>query len=200
MSDSVLVGFLLVFAVIGGTELIDRTNFALIGLAAREPPSRVWVGATAAFALTTVIAVAIGAALIAAVGGSIWLLRLGGGLFLLGYAGYLAFVPEHQRRPPSGYSAVTTAFLLIFLLELGDTTMILTILFVSTVPSPVVVGVAAVLALALVAASACLIGSRLGSRVEPKALERFVIVVLVAVGLLTIAYALAPGLFAPLFG
>ena len=200
MSDSALVGFLLVFAVIGGTELIDRTNFALIGLASRERPSRVWIGATAAFALTTLLSVAIGAALIAAVGASIWLLRLGGGLFLLGYAGYLFFVPEHERRPPSGSSAVTTAFLLIFLLELGDTTMILTILFMSTIPSPVVVGSAAALALALVAGSACLIGSRLGSRVEPKKLERGVIVVLVAVGALTVAYALAPALFSPLFG
>lgn len=200
MADSALVGFLLVFAVIGGTELIDRTNFALIGLATREPPIRVWLGASGAFLVTTVISVAIGVALLTVLAGSIWILRLGGGLFLLGYAGYLLVVPEHERRPPSGRSALTKAFLLILLLELGDTTMILTILFTSTVSSPWVVGIAAGLALTLVAGSACLIGSRLGARVEPKLLERVVVVVLVIVGSVTIVYALDPGLLAPVFG
>ncbi|MCI4324331.1 MAG: TMEM165/GDT1 family protein [Thermoplasmata archaeon] len=195
MLDDLLLEFALVFAVIGGLEFLDRTNFALIGLAAKLPPRSVWAGAATAFVLTTVLAVLIGAALIAALGGHIVYLRLGGGLFLLAYAGYLVVVPEADRRPPEGRSAFATALVLILLLELGDTTMIFTILFVASVGNLLLVGLAAATALIAVAATASIIGSRLGARVEPKLLERAVIVILVVAGLVTILYALAPGWF-----
>ncbi|HXQ48407.1 MAG TPA: TMEM165/GDT1 family protein [Thermoplasmata archaeon] len=194
MADDLVASFLIVFAVIGGTELIDRTNFALIGLAARNKPASVWAGAAGAFVITTTLAVVIGAALLAALGGHVVYLRVGGGVFLLGYAGYLLVVPESHRQPPTGRSAIATAFLLILLLELGDTTMVFTIVFVSTMPNALVVGVAAALALITVAGSGAIIGSRLGARVEPAALERLVVVVLTIVGVLTIVYALDPGL------
>ncbi|HXQ49242.1 MAG TPA: TMEM165/GDT1 family protein [Thermoplasmata archaeon] len=194
MADLV-ADFVLVFAVLGGLELLDRTNFALIGLAAKQDPRSTWAGAASAFAITTVLAVAIGAALLVALGGHVVYLRLGGGILLLGYAGYLLVVPESDRRPPEGRSAFATAFLLIFLLELGDTTMVFTILFVSTTQQPLVVGVAAALALMLVAASASWIGSHLGARVEPKLLERVVVGILLVAGVVTILYALAPGWF-----
>ncbi len=189
-----LVSFALVFAVIGATELLDRTNFALIGLAARRHPFQVWAGAASAFVVTTALAVLIGAALLAALGGHVMYLRLGGGILLLGYAAYLLRVHETERATPAGRSAFSTAFLLILLLELGDTTMIFTINFITTVPV-VIVGVAAAAALVCVAAFACFLGPRLGSRLAPKGLDRLVIVILTVVGAVTIAYALDPGLF-----
>jgi len=192
--------FALVFVVVGGLEFLDRTNFALIGLAAKQDPRPTWAGAASAFALTTLLAVAVGTALLDALGGHLIYLRLGGGLFLLGYAAYLVIVPEADRRPPAGRSAFATAFLLIFLLELGDTTMIFTILFVSTIQNPVLVGVAAGTALAGVAATAALIGSRLGARVEPRLLERVVVVILAVAGVVTIVYALMPGWFPSALG
>jgi Ca2+/H+ antiporter, TMEM165/GDT1 family len=195
MVHDVVLEFALVFAVIAGLEFLDRTNFALIGLAAKLPPRSVWAGAATAFVITTVLAVVIGAALVAALGGHIVYLRLGGGAFLLGYAGYLLAVPEADRRPPEHRSAFATALLLIFLLELGDTTMIFTILFVASIGNPLLVGVAAAAGLLSVAATASVIGSRLGARVEPKLLERVVVGILVVAGVVTIAYALAPGLF-----
>jgi putative Ca2+/H+ antiporter (TMEM165/GDT1 family) len=195
MAVEILLEFAIVFAVIGGLELLDRTNFALIGLAAKLPPRSVWAGAVCAFLVTTVLAVLIGAALVSALGGQIVYLRLGGGIFLLAYAAYLVFVPESDRRPPEGRSAFATAFLLILLLEIGDTTMIFTILFVASTGNPVLVGVAAAAALIAVAASAALIGSHLGARVEPKVLERLVIGILAIAGVVTIVYALAPGWF-----
>lgn len=195
MAVELALSFAIVFAVIGGTELFDRTNFALIGLAARERPAPLWLGASAAFAITTALAVAIGAALLAVLGGQVVFLRLGGGVLLLAYAAYLIAVPVHERGPPKGRSAVMTAFLLILLLEMGDTTMIFTIVFVSEMPSAIVVGLAAALALMTVAGFACLFGSRIASRVHPEKLERLVIVILVVVGALTIVYALDPGVF-----
>jgi uncharacterized membrane protein YfcA len=62
------------------------------------------------------------------------------------------------------------------------------------------VGVAAALALLTVAAVACLIGSRLGARIEPKHLDRIVIIILTIVGIVTILYALFPGSFPSLTG
>ncbi|HEV2316633.1 MAG TPA: TMEM165/GDT1 family protein [Thermoplasmata archaeon] len=195
MADSALTVFLIVFAVIGGTELIDRTNFALIGFAARHRPFPTWVGGAAAFLVTSALAVVVGAALVAALGGHVLYLRLGGGAFLLGYAAYLLVTPEEDRRAPPARSAALSAFLLILLLELGDTTMIFLIVFVSAFPNPPLIFAAGASALVLVAASASLIGSRLGARVEPKSLDRLVIVILVVVGTLTVIYALMPGLF-----
>ncbi|MCI4331790.1 MAG: TMEM165/GDT1 family protein [Thermoplasmata archaeon] len=190
-----LAAFVVVFAVVGGFELLDRTNFALIGLAAKNPPIAVWAGAAAAFATTSAIAVLLGAAFLDLLGGNVFWLRLGGGILLLGYAGYLRLVPESERRAPTGRSALSTAFLLIFLLELGDTTMVLTIIFAGAFDAPAVVFLAAASALALVAASAALIGSQLGPRVPPAVLERVVIGVLCVVGVFTIIWALAPGAF-----
>ena len=195
MAEPLVSSFFIVFAVIGLTELVDRTNFALIGLAARYRPLSVWAGATVAFWTTTLLAVGIGAALLSALGGQILYLRLGGGIFLLAYAAYLAFVPESERRSPVGRSPFTTALLLILLLELGDTTMVFTIAFVVSMPSALVVAIAAGLALTCVAASASIIGRRVGARLEPRPLERVVIVVLTIVGVVTILYALFPGWF-----
>ncbi|MGI0133225.1 MAG: TMEM165/GDT1 family protein [Thermoplasmata archaeon] len=189
-----LPAYVVVFAIIGGTEVIDRTNFALIGLAAKYSPLRVWAGAALAFSVTTGLSVAIGTALLAALHGQTFYLRIGGGAVLLGYAAYLALKTEGSEEVPARRTAFVTAFLLILLLELGDTTMILTVVFVGTLPNPYLVGLAAALALVLVAASASLIGSRLGVRVEPAKLARIVIGVLIVVGLITLLTAFAPGL------
>lgn len=190
------VSFGLVFVVIAGTELLDRTNFALIGLAAKNPPLPVWAGAAGAFLITTGVAVLAGAVLVDALRPEIVWLRVGGGLFLIGYALYIARVPESERKLPIGRTAGATAFLTILLLEMGDTTQWLTIGFVFTQPNVLVVAAAAALALICVAGTAALIGRRLGARVEPAVLERVIVVVLLAVGVFTIAAALDPGLFA----
>ncbi len=194
MAVSVLA-FVTVFVVIGGFELADRTNFALIGLAAREPPATVWVGAAGAFVLTSAISVLIGADLLAVLGGQVLYLRLAGGSLLLGYAAYLALAREKPESVRAARSAGLTAFLLIFLLEIGDTTMILTMNFVFSLADPLFVGIAAAAALVCVAAFACFLGSRLGTRLDPRKLDHLVIVILSVVGALTILYALAPGLF-----
>jgi putative Ca2+/H+ antiporter (TMEM165/GDT1 family) len=201
VATSALVVFAVVFAVVGGTEFIDRTNFALIGLATKHPPFRLWQGAAAAFVTTTAIAVAAGGIFLAAVGPHLFYLRLGGGLFLLGYASYLALVPAADRPVAGVTSAFRAGFLTILLLELGDTTMILVVLFVGAFPgSYVVIGLAAGLALLLVAGSACYLGGRIARRVNPDRLERYVIVVLFAVAGFTIVYALDPSLLPPLLG
>jgi putative Ca2+/H+ antiporter (TMEM165/GDT1 family) len=118
----------------------------------------------------------------------------------VGYAAYLAIVPESARAPPSGRSAYASAFLLIFLLELGDTTMILMILFTGAIGNPLLVFAAGALALSSVAAVGCTIGARLGAKVEPRAMERVVIVILAVIGVITVLSALYPTLLPKLPG
>ncbi len=193
-----LVSFFLVLGIVGGVEFLDRTFYALLALSARYKPFPLWVGATLAYGLTVLIAVLAGAAL----GGALATYRpyvlLAAGIFLLGYAGYLWFKPEKERVAPAARSLLATGFLVIFLLELGDTTMILSLTFALTLPA-VIVGTAALLGLAGASAAACLIGSRVGARVEPRYLEKVVAVILVIVGSVIIVTAFYPSLF-PSFG
>jgi putative Ca2+/H+ antiporter (TMEM165/GDT1 family) len=192
-----LAGYLVVFAIVAGFELFDRTSFAIIALAARGHPVPTWAGGAVAFVASTAIAVSVGAALVALLGpGRIGLVRAGAGAFLIGYALYLAYRgPEPtETGAATRQTAFLTALATVFLLELGDTTMIVEVLFVTTWGWFVVL-VAGAAALITVAAWAAWLGGRLGARVEPKLLHRVVVVVLLIVGALTIAYGLAPGAF-----
>jgi Ca2+/H+ antiporter, TMEM165/GDT1 family len=195
MASTLLFIFAFVFAVIGGLELLDRTCFAVIAFSSKHPAFQTWAGASAAFVGTTLLSVAVGGGLEAAFSRELVWVRVGGGVVLLGYAAYLYFIPEQDRQPPTGRSAFTAAFLLILALELGDTTMIFTILFSVEFGNLVIVFFAAALALICVAGFASYVGSRLGARVEPRLLERVVVVILTLAGILTILYALDPGLF-----
>ncbi len=200
MATSALFVFGFVFLVIGGLELLDRTFFALLAFSSKHPPLPTWAGAAAAFLTTSALAVVVGGSLEAAFHRELTWVRVGGGIVLLSYAAYLYLVPESDRQPPTGRSAFGAALILILLLELGDTTMIFTILFAVEFGQLVVVFVAAAAALAGVAALASTLGSRLGARVEPRVLERLVVVILVVAGVLTILYALVPGLFHGILG
>ncbi|HTW55242.1 MAG TPA: TMEM165/GDT1 family protein [Thermoplasmata archaeon] len=198
MGPEFLAGIAVVLAVIGGLEIVDRTSFALITLATRAPARPTWIGGAAAFVLTTVIAVTAGAALVDLLGRSRlpWL-RVAGGLFLLGYAGWLAVAPHRpeEPRPMTDHrSAFATAFLTILLLELGDTTMIFEIVFVADYGWLIVL-VAGSLALVSVAAWDVFLGQRLGERLSEERLRVVVVVALVAIGVATILYGVAPALF-----
>jgi putative Ca2+/H+ antiporter (TMEM165/GDT1 family) len=198
MGPVALSGFLVVLVVVGGLELFDRTSFALIALSARARAGPTWAGGAVAFVLSTGIAVTVGAAVVAALGPQhlAWV-RVGGGVFLVAYAVWMALRPaevEDARRSPDVRSAFMTAFVTIFLLEIGDTTMIFQIVFVANYGWWVVFG-AGVLGLVAVAAWDVLLGQRLGARLSPERLKLVVVVVLLIVGALTILYGLAPALF-----
>lgn len=190
-------GLLVVVLVIGGLELIDRTSFALIALASRSHAFGTWAGGALAFVATTVVSVALGAGLSSLFGPErIGWLRVAGGAFLVGYALWVYFrhEPEVERKAPAYHTALAAAFVTIFLLELGDTTMIFEIVFVANFGWLVVL-VAGAAALVSVAAWDVWLGRRLGTRLAPEKLERVVVVVLTAVGLFTIAFGLFPQWF-----
>jgi Ca2+/H+ antiporter, TMEM165/GDT1 family len=193
-----LAALLLVFAVVGGLELLDRTNFALLGLAARRPGVATWAGAATAFLATSAIAVAIGTLVLATLSAYLRYVELAGGLLILAFALYLARSPAEAPARDSRRGAFVSAFLLIFLLELGDTTMILLVLFTGSLRDPVGVYLAGSVALLSVAAFACWAGGRLGARLAPRVLKRAVVTILLIVGSVTVLLAAFPGLLAGL--
>ena len=198
MASGLLYGLAVVFAVVGGLELVDRTSFALIALAARSRALGTWAGGAAAFVATTVLAVLLGAGLSGVLGPEhIGLLRVGGGAFLIVYAHWTLRRPveEDVPAPPvSARTALVAAFTTIFLLELGDTTMIFEVVFVANFGWAVVL-VAGAAALVLVAAWDVWLGRRLAVRLAPASLTRVVAAVLIVVGAATIAYGLFPAAF-----
>ncbi|MCI4349303.1 MAG: TMEM165/GDT1 family protein [Thermoplasmata archaeon] len=195
-----LAAFLLVFGVVALLEFFDRTTFAVIGLATRQPFRPTWLGAAAAFVLTSALAVIVGTTILVALHGSFRYFQIGGGALLLAYAGYLWFFEGKERPLPSGRSAFATAFATILLLELGDATMIVIVLFAGSLAQPLAVFVGGSAALLTVATVTASLGGWLGARVPPKVLDRAVIVVMLLVGALTILFALEPGLLPPVFG
>lgn len=202
MGAELVTGFFLVFSVIIFFEFFDRSNFALIALTARQPPRPSWMGAAAAFVVVSAIAVTIGSGLTSALGPShVALLRIGGGVFLVAYALYVLWEPEAEESGTARMARTPfmTAFLLIFFLELGDTTMIFEVIFVGTIGNPYLVFAAGSLGLVLVAACGCFIGSRLGARVDPDRLKWVIVSVLLLVGVLTILYGVDPTVF-PVIG
>ncbi len=200
MDLAALGGFVVVFAVVGGFEVVDRTSFALIALASRRPVGPTFAGGAAAFVASSAIAVSVGAALVAVLGsGRIGLLRIGAGACLIGYALWLWYrgpeeegVAESTRR-----TAFLAAFGTVLALEMGDTTMILEVLFVPAW-GWLTVFLAGASSLSIVAAWDAWLGRRIGLRVEPALLHRIVVAVLLIVGALTIAYGLAPSAFSAL--
>jgi len=189
---------LLVFATIFGFELVDRTNFAVIGLASRFDPRRVWLGAAGAFVAASVISVAIGFVLLAAIPAYLPFVQLVGGSVLLGF-GVRGLVrpdrtgPESPGREPAsatGTRVVLTAFATVLLLEMGDNTQVLTILFVGELRDAALVLVASCLALVSVAALGATSGNLLRRRISPHALERLLALILIIVGGATVALGL----------
>jgi Ca2+/H+ antiporter, TMEM165/GDT1 family len=197
VTAGVLAGLLTVLAVIGGLELVDRTSFALIGIAARARAVGAWLGGSAAFVATTALAVGLGTVLEGVLGPSrLGELRLAGGLFLIGYAAWvlLGSHDEASSPEPSVRGAFLAAFVTIFLLELGDTTMVFEVVFVTTFGWLAVL-VGGAVGLVLVAAWDVWLGRRIGLRLPPATVRKLVAGILFVVGALTALYGLAPALF-----
>jgi putative Ca2+/H+ antiporter (TMEM165/GDT1 family) len=193
----------LVFAVIFGFELVDRTNFGVIALSARHPPRAVWEGAALAFLASTAVSVALGLAAISYLAPYLVWVKVTGGVILLlfGLRGLIAGGARAEEKaeklaeaPLSRSEVRTVAFSLIFFLEMGDNTQVLTILFVASIRNVLLVFVAAALALMSVAAIGARSGEFLRSRVPADRLERILAGLLCVVGGLTILIALEPGL------
>ncbi len=141
------------FAVIAAAEIGDKSQLVCMTLAARHRHWPVFLGAFASFALLNLIAVLFGA-MVAQWVPKLWIALAVAALF--GVFGLTAlFARPHPDQEPvremSGHGVFLTAFLVIFLAELGDKTQLATA-GLSTTAAAVPVWVGSTLALGLTSA------------------------------------------------
>jgi len=120
--------FLSTFGLIFLAELGDKTQLTAMALALRYPWQRIFVGIAAAFVVLNIAAVAIGKVLFLLLP-LFWVTLVSALLFL--YFGYstlrYASAQEDEDAPPhTAATAFRTAFIMIFMAELGDKTQLVT--------------------------------------------------------------------------
>jgi len=186
--------FVTVFGVIFLAELPDKTALAALLLATRHHPLPVFVGASLALTVQSVIAVVAGSLLA-------WLpsqvVHLGSGLLFIGCA-VLMWFRKHEDRLEHGeaerksgfWSALWTVFIVVFVAESGDLTQIGTAAFAAKYRAWLTTLPASTLALWSAAAIAVFVGNRAGKFLDPKVTQRVAAVVFAVLGVL-----LAVGIF-----
>ena len=181
MSFAIAVtAFLLIFPI----ELPDKTFIATLVLATRYKPLPVWLGVSAAFAVQTVIAVALGGLIgrlprtpVELFAG---LMFVTGGVILIRGAGKAdaeeaeAEEEFESKTQPGihGWRVVGASFLVLFVAEWGDLSQLLTASLVVRYQDPVSVGVGAFVALAAVSGVGALLGRTLLKRIRLATIRR----------------------------
>lgn len=125
MTESV---FLSTFALIFVAELGDKTQLTAMALALRYPWKRIFIGIAVAFVVLNLAAVAVGKVLFLLLP-RFWVSLVAALLFL--YFGVATLRnacadEDDDAPPPTAASAIRTAFIMIFMAELGDKTQLVT--------------------------------------------------------------------------
>jgi putative Ca2+/H+ antiporter (TMEM165/GDT1 family) len=181
--------FLSVFGVIFVAELPDKTALAALVLATKYRPWPVFLGASLALTVQSLVAVA--------AGGLISLLpprpvHVGAGLLFLVFA-VLMWRRKHEvEREPAGdaaggvtfWRASAAVFGVVFVAEWGDLTQLGTATLAARHAQPVTVFCGATLALWCVAGLAVLAGNRAGKLLDPRRTQKVAAVVFAALGVL----------------
>jgi len=121
--------FLSTFGLIFLAELGDKTQLTAMALAMRYPWQRIFVGIAAAFTVLNLAAVLVGKVLFLLLP-IFWVTLVSALLFL--YFGYSTLrygcgsEDDDGAPPPTAATAARTAFIMIFMAELGDKTQLVT--------------------------------------------------------------------------
>lgn len=121
--------FLSTFGLIFLAELGDKTQLTAMALALRYPWQKIFVGIAAAFFVLNLAAVVVGKVLFLLLP-IFWVTLVSALLFL--YFGYSTLrhacdnEDDEDAPPPTAATAVRTAFIMIFMAELGDKTQLVT--------------------------------------------------------------------------
>jgi len=132
-----------------------------MALASRYPWKKVFIGIALAFALLNMGAVLLGKAIFA-VFPVFWTRLLSAGLFIFfGISTLLSAGAEEGEHQFLASGVIRTAFLMIFLAELGDKTQLVTLSLAARHDAPVTVFCASTLALWLVSLAGIFLGRQL---------------------------------------
>jgi putative Ca2+/H+ antiporter (TMEM165/GDT1 family) len=184
----------LTFGAIFIVELPDKTFLATLVLATKYRPILVWLGVGSAFAVQTVVAVALGHAASLLPDNAVRLaaaaLFLAGAVILFreGRSHHLASGDEYaaQAKDVHGFRAVLASFLVLFAAEWGDLSQLLTISLVAKYQDPVGVFVGALGALLTVSGLAVLAGRALLRRLSLHVLHYVGAAVCLVLGVVTL--------------
>lgn len=152
-----LLPLLSTFAIVALAEFGDKTQIGVVSLSAKHRPRSVFVGALLAFALMDGVSALIGGAIVPFVS-AFWIDLVAGISFLI-FGAYTLFSKEGTMVKIKEHSkTVTTSFLLLAVLELGDKTQLAVIALSAEYGAPVQVFLGAVLAETLLTALGVVFG------------------------------------------
>jgi putative Ca2+/H+ antiporter (TMEM165/GDT1 family) len=174
-----------VFGIIFVAELPDKTALAALVLATRHRALPVWLGASLALTVQSVVAVAAGSAFallpVRAVHTASGVAFLVSAIFMWRRPDEADWSPDSGARP-GFWRTVATTFGVVFIAEWGDLTQVGTAALAAHYRAPVTVFVGASAALWAVAAIAVFIGSRAARLLDPHLTKRVAAVVFAVVG------------------
>ena len=182
--------FASIFAVIFVAELPDKTALASLVLATRHRAIPVLLGAAAALALQSLVAVIAGS-LLSLLPARI--VHIGSGVLFLVSAIVMWLKKEDELESGKeggelGFAkAFTMSFMVVFVAEWGDLTQIATAGFAARYRQPLLVFAAATVALWAVASIAVIAGNRAGHLLNPKLTQKVAAVLFALVGVALIA-------------
>jgi putative Ca2+/H+ antiporter (TMEM165/GDT1 family) len=200
-----LVEGIVVFVVVAVLQLPGKSNFGVITLATRHPHRDVFIGASVGLGAATVVSVSLGYGAETVLSPYLLWVKVVGGLVLVAFGlREILRAPGPVNEPGGGTPAAartarqvrTAALGLAFLLEMGDNTQILAIVFVASTGSVVLVFVAATAALVAITAISSRGAGYLREHVPEERLRAVLGGLLIAVGLLTILFSAFPSLLA----
>lgn len=203
MDANPLVEGIVIFAVVAILQLPGKSNFGVITLATRHPHRDVFIGASAGLAAATVVSVTLGYGAETVLSPYLSWVKIAGGMVLIAFGlREILRAPGPVHEPGEGTPAIahtvrqvrTVALGLAFLLEMGDNTQILAILFVASTGNVLLVFVAATAALVTVTAISSRGAGYLHEHVPEERLRLVLGGLLVAVGTLTILLTIFPSL------
>lgn len=163
------------FVLIFLAELGDKTQLVCMTLAARYRGWPVFLGSLAAFILLNILAVIFGAALAQWLPENVMIIIVAIMFAVFGIQSLRASDEDEDdadvATTKSGRSIVMTAFLMIFVAELGDKTQIAVAGLAGAMP-PIPVWVGSTLALGLSSALAVIVGSKLLQKIPMRIVHR----------------------------
>lgn len=179
-----------VFAVIFVAELPDKTALASLVLATRHKPAPVWLGASLALTVQSIVAVAAGS-LFALLPTRV--VHIASGVAFLVSAFFMWRREDEDETPEEGgaslgfWRILWTTFGVVFIAEWGDLTQIGTAALAARFRAPFTVFLGATAALWAVSGLAVFLGNRLGALFKPELTQRVAAVVFVFIGATLVA-------------
>jgi putative Ca2+/H+ antiporter (TMEM165/GDT1 family) len=185
-----LVAFWIAFVVVFVAELGDKTQFMTLSFSTRFRWKTVMLGVLVATVAISLISTLLGNVLGTSL--PLFWINLLAGLAFVGFGVWALrgeAVPDEQRSAGGHFGPLMTVAIAFFLAELGDRTMVATIMVASRQKSFLSVWLGSATGLVASNALAIVVGNALGKKLPDKALKYGTAIVFIASGLLALFQA-----------